>query len=299
MSTTSLLVASPADVGALLRRFRLSRNLTPEELAAQTFVTAALIREIEAGHRLPSRRILLVLSDALELTAEETNTLLETAGYLQLPGFEQMVSLSISLTASPLTARELVDVIGAFVSLHTKCWLITQQDFFQLTLYWRQHDPTLDKAANLRIGRLRHESPAFIQIENIFKPVADLIEKVIEAVPLIRQRVREAQLKNDALALENNAKEQSLVADQIDREQERESKARREEQEYRMRELEITKEEIRLKLDALEAVQRLTASTDQRWRLFIVDVLSPEIQELSRYPDFQLIEQGNNEEIEA
>jgi transcriptional regulator with XRE-family HTH domain len=68
-------------VGTLLRGWRQRRRLTQLELALDADLSARHLSFIETGRSLPSREMLLHLSEELEIPLRERNTLLVAAGF--------------------------------------------------------------------------------------------------------------------------------------------------------------------------------------------------------------------------
>jgi transcriptional regulator with XRE-family HTH domain len=68
-------------VGDLLREWRQRRRLSQLELAGEAEVSTRHLSFVETGRSLPSREMLLRLSQRLEIPLRERNTLLTAAGY--------------------------------------------------------------------------------------------------------------------------------------------------------------------------------------------------------------------------
>jgi len=68
-------------VGPLLRRWRELRHLTQLDLALDADVSARHLSYLETGKNLPSREMLLILSEVLNIPLRERNTLFLAAGY--------------------------------------------------------------------------------------------------------------------------------------------------------------------------------------------------------------------------
>ena len=65
-----------ADFGDSLRRRRLRKKMTLEDLAAESGLSLRFVQSLEAGTKGPSLKTLFRLSEALEVTP---NTLIDTA----------------------------------------------------------------------------------------------------------------------------------------------------------------------------------------------------------------------------
>jgi len=74
-------------LSALLRHFRHRRGLSQLDLALSAEVSARHISFVETGRALPSRDMLLVLGQALDLTLRDQNTLLQAGGFA--PAFSE------------------------------------------------------------------------------------------------------------------------------------------------------------------------------------------------------------------
>lgn len=68
-------------VGTLLRRWRTTRRLSQEALAAQAEVSQRHLSWLETGRSRPSREMVLVLASALDVPLRERNALLLAAGF--------------------------------------------------------------------------------------------------------------------------------------------------------------------------------------------------------------------------
>lgn len=71
----------PASVGDLLRYWRGQRGFSQLDLALEGETSQRHLSFVESGRSVPSRRMLVTLSDALNIPLRERNTLLLAAGY--------------------------------------------------------------------------------------------------------------------------------------------------------------------------------------------------------------------------
>src|ERR1700722_1789841 len=76
----------PGGVGPLLRRWREARHLSQLDLALDAEVSARHISFLETGRAEPSREMLLMLSNVLDIPLRERNFLLLAAGYAPVYG---------------------------------------------------------------------------------------------------------------------------------------------------------------------------------------------------------------------
>jgi transcriptional regulator with XRE-family HTH domain len=76
----------PNGVGPLLRRWRESRHLSQFDLALDAEVSARHISFLETGRAEPSREMLLMLANVLDIPLRERNLLLLAAGYAPIYG---------------------------------------------------------------------------------------------------------------------------------------------------------------------------------------------------------------------
>ena len=76
----------PNGVGPLLRRWRESRHLSQLDLALDAEVSARHISFLETGRAEPSREMLLMLANVLDIPLRERNFLLLAAGYAPVYG---------------------------------------------------------------------------------------------------------------------------------------------------------------------------------------------------------------------
>jgi len=79
-------VVEPSGVGPLLRRWRESRHLSQLDLALDAEVSARHISFLETGRAEPSREMLLMLANVLDVPLRERNFLLLAAGYAPIYG---------------------------------------------------------------------------------------------------------------------------------------------------------------------------------------------------------------------
>ena len=76
----------PSGVGPLLRRWREARHLSQLDLALDAEVSARHISFLETGRAEPSREMLLMLANVLDIPLRERNFLLLAAGYAPVYG---------------------------------------------------------------------------------------------------------------------------------------------------------------------------------------------------------------------
>src|SRR5262249_8778255 len=72
---------APPSFGDLLRHWRVSRHLSQLDLALEAEVSARHVSFLETGRALPSREMLLTLSNVLDVPLRERNVLLQAAGF--------------------------------------------------------------------------------------------------------------------------------------------------------------------------------------------------------------------------
>jgi transcriptional regulator with XRE-family HTH domain len=80
----------PSGVGPLLRRWREARHLSQLDLALDAEVSARHISFLETGRAEPSREMLLMLSNVLDIPLRERNFLLLAAGFAPVYGETSM-----------------------------------------------------------------------------------------------------------------------------------------------------------------------------------------------------------------
>jgi transcriptional regulator with XRE-family HTH domain len=68
-------------IGSLLREWRQSRRMSQLDLAGEAGISARHMSFLETGRSLPSREMLLRLSERLDVPLRERNALLQAAGY--------------------------------------------------------------------------------------------------------------------------------------------------------------------------------------------------------------------------
>lgn len=77
-------IAQPSGVGPLLRRWREARHLSQLELAVEAEISTRHLSFLETGRSSPSREMILLLSNALDVPLRERNALLLAGGYAPL-----------------------------------------------------------------------------------------------------------------------------------------------------------------------------------------------------------------------
>lgn len=91
--------------GHLLKGFRLSRGLTQKELADAVDVNGSYIARLERDERRPSRRVVLDLSKAMQLSADDTDRLLASAQHLPEGDLAKIIAQSgVSMTHPAIQA---------------------------------------------------------------------------------------------------------------------------------------------------------------------------------------------------
>jgi transcriptional regulator with XRE-family HTH domain len=73
--------AAAPPFGKLLRHWRSSRRLSQLTLATEAEISSRHLSFLETGRAQPSREMVLLLSDALDVPLRERNVLLVAAGY--------------------------------------------------------------------------------------------------------------------------------------------------------------------------------------------------------------------------
>lgn len=81
--SSRVMINTPA-VGGLLREWRGMRGMSQLALAVHAGISTRHLSFIETGRAVPSRDMVLLLSDALEVPLRERNALLQAAGYAAL-----------------------------------------------------------------------------------------------------------------------------------------------------------------------------------------------------------------------
>lgn len=101
-------------IGGYIRRQRQLANVSLQKVAEQSGISAAVLKEIEAGLRQPSKTLIQSLAGALRLSAE---TLFLQAGMID-PQKEEDIAIIRELRRDPhLTPRQrdiLIDIYRAF-----------------------------------------------------------------------------------------------------------------------------------------------------------------------------------------
>lgn len=101
-------------IGGYIRRQRQLANVSLQKVAEQSGISAAVLKEIEAGLRQPSKTLIQSLAGALRLSAE---TLFLQAGVID-PQKEEDIAIIREMRRDPhLTPRQrdiLIDIYRAF-----------------------------------------------------------------------------------------------------------------------------------------------------------------------------------------
>jgi transcriptional regulator with XRE-family HTH domain len=93
--------------GGLLRRLRTARRLSQEQLAFDAEVSTRHLSYLETGKSKPSREMVLVLANALELELRDRNTMLSSAGFAAVYTSSALESLQMA------PVRRAIDLILA------------------------------------------------------------------------------------------------------------------------------------------------------------------------------------------
>ena len=107
-----------SSVGDYIRRQRQLANISLRKVAAQSGISAAVLKEIEAGLRNPSRTIIQSIAGALRLSAE---TLYLQAGVLDPQDANELGTVHEIRRDPALTQRQrdvLIEVYEAFCALN-------------------------------------------------------------------------------------------------------------------------------------------------------------------------------------
>jgi len=107
-----------SSVGDYIRRQRQLANISLRKVAAQSGISAAVLKEIEAGLRNPSRTIIQSIAGALRLSAE---TLHLQAGVLDPQDADELGTVHEIRRDPALTQRQrdvLIEVYEAFCALN-------------------------------------------------------------------------------------------------------------------------------------------------------------------------------------
>ena len=128
--STAFATPAPA-VGSLLREWRTRRRVSQLELSSETGVSTRHLSFIETGRSRPSRDMVMLLAEYLELPLRDRNALLLAAGYA--PEYAQ----------TPLSAESMRDVrmsLQSLVDAHRPCPALVADHAWNLVL---ANDPAL------------------------------------------------------------------------------------------------------------------------------------------------------------
>ncbi len=104
-SSSSLAQPNRSHFGEHLRHWRQHRRLSQLELSAQADISTRHLSFVETGRSLPSREVVLKLSDRLEIPLRERNAMLMAAGYA--PMYRERALDDPALAA----ARQAIDLV--------------------------------------------------------------------------------------------------------------------------------------------------------------------------------------------
>jgi transcriptional regulator with XRE-family HTH domain len=88
--------------GHMLKDMRLGRRLTQKELASSVNVNGSYIARLERDERRPSRKVVMNLARAMQLTPEETDRLLASAQHLPEGDLARIIEQSGVSLAHPV-----------------------------------------------------------------------------------------------------------------------------------------------------------------------------------------------------
>ncbi len=154
--------------------------------------------------------------------------------------------IQIRITEEPLTAQNVAAIISALTEFTTKCWLIAHGRFSDLIEYSQTNNRRFDKEANLIIIQVTYNSPFEIKLSISPEAVAQAVKILIDAVVGAKDRKREAELKNKALAEEIERKQQEAEAARSRKDQARQIQTQRELIDLYDKQLELRKKQIDL-----------------------------------------------------
>jgi transcriptional regulator with XRE-family HTH domain len=179
----ALVVSTAAESpGNLLRRWRHHRGLSQLRLATEAEVSARHISFLETGRSMPSRDMIVTLSEALDIPLRERNRILESAGFSALyrqTGFDapEMAHLSraidLILTNHEPAGAVAVDwnwnviktnrAMAMVTALFVEPELLTQQPINLMRLTFapgglHEHVVNWEEAGRITIERIRREA---------------------------------------------------------------------------------------------------------------------------------------------
>ena len=98
-------MVEPSPVGALLRRWRSARGKSQLALANEAGVSSRHLSFVETGRAAPSRDMVILLAEALDVPLRERNALLEAAGFAAI------------YKETPIDAPRMTEVHGALTEI--------------------------------------------------------------------------------------------------------------------------------------------------------------------------------------
>lgn len=196
--------------------------------------------------------------------------------------------VQVRIVQNPLTSQNLSTILLAITELHTKCWLVEQDQIGELLDFPQTHDTRFEDEANLRVLRITHNSPTILDLLLASTSIAGAIKIAIDAVAQTHLRYKSVKLDNQKKALEIRQKEQEGWQNQ----QRAELEMRKEQIEIAERELELEQkwlelEEKRLQLGSDEVVNRMISRLHYRpgrplERSRVMESLVPPLLELQK-----------------
>lgn len=189
--------------------------------------------------------------------------------------------LSIRISQEPLTAQNLSTIISALTELHTKCWLIAQGRFAELSNYTQTHSARYSEEADLVITDIIHNSPFNFDLSINPESVAKAMQLAIDSVSLAGLRKQEAELTIKAQELEMKLKQQEAQAVQDEKEQTRQVEALKAELERQKMLLEIEREQLEIEKQRFE-LQAYRIGYALKTAREMVDLLHPGLDDATK-----------------
>jgi transcriptional regulator with XRE-family HTH domain len=192
MNEARLVLSSGAPVGKLLQFWRKARHMSQLSLAIEAGVSSRHLCFIETGRAKPSRAMLLLLSQTLDVPLRERNTLLLAAG------------LAPEFSESALDAPALEVVRGALDAM------LEQQEPYPAVVMNRHWDIVRANRAATNLFGFLLEGQALRDSSNVLrlmfhpdglKPFVQNWDAVVESLLLRAQREAVGGVKDDALEL--------------------------------------------------------------------------------------------------
>ena len=197
--------------------------------------------------------------------------------------------------ADPLLPTHLLSLLSSVTEIATKCWLIAQGRFADLIQYAQTHDGWFVEESQLRIVRMSYNSPfdASFKIDLSASNVAEGIVTALDGITQVKQKLRKAELENEARAQEIAEAKQKAEREEQSAliELERQALAvERERLDLLEKQLDLQKKAIEYALEiAAQTVTVLRPDANEQVKAMLIQALLPTLLQAGNVKGLELV----------